>query len=62
MKLKRDGTWAYKVAHSFPSTPTDGMSPSFTRLVFRDKNTLLGVTYQGGAYGGGTLFEIDLKR
>jgi uncharacterized repeat protein (TIGR03803 family) len=62
MKPTSGGSWAYKVMHSFPSTPTDGMSPSFTRLVFRGDNTLLGITYQGGAYGGGTLFEIDLKR
>lgn len=62
MRPKSDGTWAFRLIHSFPSTPTDGMSPSFTRLVFRGDNTLLGMTWQGGAYGGGTLFEIDLKR
>jgi len=54
------GGWAYDVIHSFPSTPTDGMSPSFTPLVFRGDNTLLGTTWQGGDYGGGTLFEINL--
>jgi uncharacterized repeat protein (TIGR03803 family) len=60
MKSTGADSWAYKVLHSFPSTPADGMSPSFTRLVFRDKDTLLGITWQGGAHGGGTLFQIKL--
>ncbi|MGH9495097.1 MAG: choice-of-anchor tandem repeat GloVer-containing protein [Candidatus Sulfotelmatobacter sp.] len=62
MRPRSDGTWGYRVTHSFPSTPNDGMSPSFTRLTFRGDETLLGVTWQGGTYGGGTMFEIDLKR
>jgi uncharacterized repeat protein (TIGR03803 family) len=62
MKPTGDGSWSYRLLHSFPNTPTDGMSPSFTRLFFSDASTLLGMTWQGGAYGGGALFEIDIKR
>lgn len=58
MKPVIGGIWSYSVLHAFPKTPTDGVSPSFTRLVFRDKNTLLGMTWQGGSYGGGALFQI----
>jgi uncharacterized repeat protein (TIGR03803 family) len=51
-------SWAYEVIHSFPSTPTDGVSPSFTPLNFRGDNTFYSTTWQGGAFGGGTLYEI----
>ena len=58
MRPTGDGNWAYKVLHSFGMSPGDGMSPSFTRIVISGDNTLLGITWEGGSYGGGTLYEI----
>jgi len=51
------GSWTYQVIHSFPSSPNDGVSPSFTRFIFKG-DTMYSTTWQGGAYGGGTLYEL----
>ncbi len=58
LRPEHDGNWAYEVIHSFPSTPTDGVSPSFTPLSSRGDNPYDSTTWQGGAYSGGTLYEI----
>jgi uncharacterized repeat protein (TIGR03803 family) len=52
------GGWSYEVIHSFATTTgTDGAYP-FGRLVKDAAGNLYGTTYQGGVYGGGTVFEL----
>jgi len=46
-----------KVLHSFGGQADDGSVP-FSDLVFGKTGNLYGTTYQGGAYGGGTVFEL----
>ena len=50
-----DGTWTKKVLHSFNGQ--DGSNPS-AGLIFDDKGNLYSTTVEGGAYGGGTVFEL----
>jgi len=49
------GSWTETVLHSF--TGKDG-GCSFAPLIFDAAGDLYGTTYQGGAYGWGTVFEL----
>jgi uncharacterized repeat protein (TIGR03803 family) len=46
-----------KVLYSFGSQPGDGAVP-YGGLIFDKKGNLYGTTQDGGAYGGGTVFEL----
>ena len=50
------GSWTEKVLHSFGSG-ADGEYPQ-TGLIFDAAGNLYGTTYEGGAYGYGTAFEL----
>jgi uncharacterized repeat protein (TIGR03803 family) len=52
------GTWTEKVLQSF-GNGTDGILPTAS-LVFDAAGNLYGTTQNGGAFGGGTLFELTL--
>jgi len=54
-RVNQDGS-AYKVLHSFPSAPRDGGGPYATPLLVGD--LLLGLTAEGGAGNGGTLYTL----
>jgi uncharacterized repeat protein (TIGR03803 family) len=50
-------TWKEKVLHSFfPRPSTDGSNPDGGVILF--SGNLYGTTYNGGAYGWGTVFEL----
>ena len=53
---EKDGKWKEKILHSFLSTG-DGVYPD-AALVFGADGKLYGTTYQGGAYGYGTVFRL----
>jgi uncharacterized repeat protein (TIGR03803 family) len=50
------GGWMEKKLHDFGSG-TDGANPQ-ANLIFDTSGNLYGMTYQGGDYGGGTVFEL----
>ncbi len=53
-----NGSWTEKILHSFEgSKSSDGATP-YTGLVFGPSGTLYGVTYYGGTYDAGTVFEV----
>jgi uncharacterized repeat protein (TIGR03803 family) len=52
-----DGSWAEAVLHSFQPNGTDGYRP-YCSLVLDAEGNLYGTTVQGGAYEGGTVFEL----
>jgi uncharacterized repeat protein (TIGR03803 family) len=52
------GAWEEKVLYSFGGSGTDGKNPS-GGLIFDASGNLYGTTQGGGAYGGGTVFEIN---
>lgn len=50
-------TWQEQVIHSFfPRPSTDGSNPDGGVIIF--SGTLFGTTYNGGAYGYGTVFQL----
>ncbi len=53
------GTWTEQVLHSF-GNGTDGADP-YARLIFDTAGNLYGTTYQGGSYGGGTVFRFNAQ-
>ncbi len=53
LKPAGDGSWTLTVLHSF----VDDASP-LASLIFDTSGNLYGTTYNGGAFGGGTVFEI----
>jgi uncharacterized repeat protein (TIGR03803 family) len=53
---KAGGGWTEKLLHSFGKAK-DGASP-YAGLTFDVSGNLYGTTYKGGAYGGGTVFEV----
>src|ERR1039458_7323950 len=53
-----DGTWSETVLHSFTGTGGDGVTPD--GLVQDAFGNLYGTTGGGGAYGRGTVFELQL--
>jgi uncharacterized repeat protein (TIGR03803 family) len=52
-----DGTWKHRVLYSFQFN-TDGNHPS-TALAIDRAHNLYGMTETGGAYNGGTVFEVS---
>jgi uncharacterized repeat protein (TIGR03803 family) len=52
--------WTEKVLHSFNDNGKDGFLPSAS-LIFDGAGNLYGTTYNGGAYGYGTVFELTPK-
>ncbi len=50
-----DGSWTEKVLHTFSDSP-DGSDPSCP--IIDAAGNLYGTTWQGGANGGGTVFEL----
>jgi uncharacterized repeat protein (TIGR03803 family) len=52
----KEGGWSEKVIHNF-GNGTDGFGPS-AGMIFDALGNLYGTTYQGGAYGYGTVFEL----
>ena len=51
------GSWTETVVHNFNNNGTDGTTPQ-SNLIFDAAGNLYGVASQGGAHGGGTVFEI----
>jgi uncharacterized repeat protein (TIGR03803 family) len=52
-----DGNWTENVLYSFRDDNKDGENP-FGGLVFDPSGNLYGTTTGGGAYGGGTVFQL----
>ncbi len=53
-----DGSWTETLLHSFTGG-SDGNYPDHGGLVFDTAGNLYGTTYEGGNYGGGTVFELS---
>ena len=53
------GTWTEQVLHNF-GNGTDGAVP-YSTLIFDTAGNLYGTTYQGGSYGGGTVFRFNAQ-
>jgi uncharacterized repeat protein (TIGR03803 family) len=53
----KGGKWTENVLHSFAGYPNDGQKP-FASLIFDGAGNLYGTTEDGGAYHGGTVFEL----
>ncbi len=53
------GTWTEQILHNF-GNGTDGANP-YARLIFDTAGNLFGTTYQGGSYGGGTVFRLNAQ-
>ena len=53
--------WTTKTIHVFGTSTTDGQYPSSPNLIFDSAGNLYGTTSQGGAFGGGTVFELSLQ-
>jgi uncharacterized repeat protein (TIGR03803 family) len=51
------GFWKEIPVHSFRNDGKDGQNP-YAGLIFDASGNLYGTTYQGGAYGQGTVFEL----
>ncbi len=56
-----NGTWTETLLHTFTGGTTDGEYPDGP-LVFDKSGNLYGLTYQGGTYGYGTVFELTLSK
>ncbi len=52
-----DGGWTEKVLHNFNNDRTDGVDPN-GGLIIDAAGNLYGMTYMGGSYGYGTVFEL----
>jgi len=51
------GGWTEQVLHTFSLTGGDGYNP-YASVIVDASGNVYGTTYDGGAYGGGTVFEI----
>lgn len=51
-----DGTWTETILHDFDKNGSDGFSP-FAGMILDARGNLYGTTSDGGADGGGTIFE-----
>lgn len=51
------GIWTETILHSFDNNGADGYYPNAS-LIFDASGNIYGTTYQGGAYGFGTAFEL----
>jgi len=51
------GSWEYTVLHTFRDNGRDGLNPG-SGLIFDAAGNLYGTTWEGGAFGSGTVFEI----
>ena len=51
------GGWTEKMLHNFGSSNTDGTQP-WAGMIFDAAGNLYGTTFIGGAYRGGTVFEL----
>jgi uncharacterized repeat protein (TIGR03803 family) len=51
------GTWNETIVHNFDHTASDGFYPD-AGLIVDSRGNLYGTASQGGAYGGGIVFEI----
>jgi uncharacterized repeat protein (TIGR03803 family) len=51
-------TYTYKLLYSFAGEPADGSEPSGS-LIRDSAGNLYGTTFNGGAYGQGTIFKVD---
>jgi len=54
---KPQGGWSETVLHNF-GTQSKGGSAPYTNLIFDAAGNLYGTAVEGGAYGGGVVFEI----
>lgn len=57
---KAGGGWTEKILHHFRSKSRDGFHPP-TNLIFDSSGNLFSTTSRGGAYDGGTVFELTPK-
>jgi uncharacterized repeat protein (TIGR03803 family) len=55
---KAGGGWDETVLHNFNLNGKDGINP-FAGVIFDDAGNLYGTTQAGGAYGYGTVFELE---
>jgi len=56
------GDWVETILYNFGGNSEDGYYPYFASLVFDATGNLYGTTGQGGAYGFGTVFELEQKK
>jgi len=54
---KKGGGWTERVLYNFDRNSGDGYGPTAS-LTFDQSHNLYGTTYNGGAYNGGTAFEL----
>jgi len=52
------GGWTEKILHNFTDSVADGANP-YSGLILGKAGNLYGTTYNGGAYGWGTVFELS---
>jgi uncharacterized repeat protein (TIGR03803 family) len=57
---KAAGVWTEKILHDFNNNSKDGFYP-VASLIFDAAGNLYGTTVNGGAHGGGTVFELVPK-
>jgi uncharacterized repeat protein (TIGR03803 family) len=57
MTPNQDGTWTYHVLHRFARFKSDGLRP-YAGLAVDAAGNAYGATSAGGAYNGGTVFEL----
>jgi uncharacterized repeat protein (TIGR03803 family) len=60
MKPELDGSWDEVVLHSFNNNGSDGSGP-YSGPAFDASGNIFGATRSGGAYAGGTVYELERK-
>ena len=61
LKKLAGGKWSEKLLHTFIGGVNDGEYPQYAPLVFDKAGNLYGVTYYGGTFNAGTVFELSLS-